>query len=52
MSCGAMKMWPVGDDGDGDGDGNGEDWVSGKSIAGAFARCRDEGRAIPISRPP
>jgi tryptophan synthase alpha chain len=46
-----MKLWPVGDDGDGDGngDGDGEDRVSGKSIAEAFARCRDEGRAALIA---
>lgn len=61
--CGAAKRFAVDDeddndhdddddrdyDGDGDGDGEGEGEVSGRSIAGAFARCRDEGRAALIA---
>lgn len=36
-------------DEDDDGDGDGEEWVSGKSIRGAFARCRGQGRAALIA---
>jgi tryptophan synthase alpha chain len=43
MWCGATRISAVDKDGDGD------DRVSGKSIPGAFARCRDEGRAALIA---